>query len=203
MNRILIIALMCTIYSINIFTMEQPLTSKETACFNWFDKHTTLKATAYKSLSKEESDIMSKGVRYTERPDEVTNAVQQYAKNFCDAIQKENINPEYDSQLLSATLLKMKIAMQNNIVEKPTDYTSARMYVYSKLLTPEEQNAYKQEGYLKGPEYAHTVVNKFGGLLADELVKIGIIKDTEEEKAKAAQEYITKKTEELKTFYNK
>ena len=204
MNIFLLIALFFITQSVHVFSMNTPsaLTPEETECFTFFDKNAAYHALAYKALSEQDKTIIHSGMSYSDHMQEVKNALDNYATEFCTALEKAHITPAYDAQFISATLLKMKIAMQNKKIEKPTDHLSARMYVFSQLLTPQEKAFFHKDTYLQDKSTAHQVVRKCGLLLADELVKIKLIEDTPDAKELAAQEYTAQKIADLEKYYN-
>ena len=196
MKLFLISALLLTLCPA-LLAMEL-LTPEETKCFIWFEAN-PLTMTAYKSLAENEKNILSKGTLYREHPEAVKNAMFNLAKNLKRKIQQENDPLRYDAEFLGNTLLKIKIALQNKKVEKPIDLTTARLYVFSKLLTPEEKATILKENYIKNPEATRIAMTKYADLVMQELVTLGLV--TPQDRSIAAAAFLQKKMNELQEIF--
>ena len=196
-----VIAIFFVFISISCFAMDS-LTTEESNCWMWSEQPhlKKVKTAAYKDLCDEHKHTLQK-YKYSEHPQEVTQAMYHYAVNFYEAAQELGIKIPYEKEFIITALLKIKIAVQNQVSRKPTDRLSANIYVFSQLLTQEERDTYKKESYVANPDATHAVVKKFATLLANELAKLGIIPDTEEAKLQEAHDYIAKKTLEFAQVY--
>ena len=187
---------------VNLPQYVSSMTSEETDCFLSFEKHKkSIPNFSYKKLAPEDQEVLVKNVLYRNSPALVINALKNYAAAFCEDIKEVPNDFHYDADMLGATLLKMKIAMQNNEITKPTDLVTARMYVFTQLLTQEEKASVLRANYLRNPDLAHQAMTRCGTLLAEELAKLNLIEDSEQARAQTAQEFTEKKLKELQEAY--
>lgn len=180
-NIILLIFIMFN--NAQVFAMDsqnQPVQNEELSvteknCYNWFVKTQKVVPQFYQKLPQEDRDVLNKGLKYLDNPEAVTRSRYNYAQAFLSELEKANIKPVYDKAILQSALLKMTKAMRNKSIEKPTDLLTTCMYVYSQLLTEQEQATYREDNYLKNPEAAHAVVQKWSHLVCDELIKLQLL----------------------------
>lgn len=177
------------------------LTASEKSCYEWFVKQEKTLPSYYNSLSPEDKEIFSKQVRYADNPDAVTRSRNNYVAAFYAQAKAAQIKLEYEEPVLQSALLKMTQAMHGKTIKKPTDELSARMYVFSQLLTPQEQLAWTKENYLKNTQEAESLAAKWAQLVSDELVKLNLIGGTSEAKTQKAQELYVEKTERFRKTY--
>ena len=209
MNKLFLTLILLT----NLPQYVSSMSSEETACFLSFKEHKkNIPGFSYKNLAPEDQEVLVKNVLYRNSPALVRSAIKNYAAAFCEDIKKTPNNFHYDADMLGATLLKIKIgmqneadmlrsAMQNKDITKPTDFATARMYVFTQLLTPEEKASVLCDNYLRNPELAHQAMIRCGILLAQELAKLNLIEDTAEAKATRAREFTEMKIAELEKTY--
>jgi len=177
------------------------LSPEETAVFQWFDKHTPLVGSVHKELPVEDQEFFNKKIPYKENPEAFTRATLNFATTFYKLATEKGLAAPFTPEALGSMFLKIRIAMQNKEIEKPTDLLTARLYVWSKLMTPQEKESVYRDNYLKNPEAAHAVAAKNGRLLAEELAKLNIIENTDAAKAQYAEEFTKKKIEDFKREY--
>ncbi len=177
------------------------VTEKERNCFQLFDSQKDLKIAAFNQLSPEDYDTITKNVQHSQHPEQVEKAIKNVAINFCALTKEENKPFPYSCDELEKSLLTMKIVMQKKEVQKPTDLVSARMYVFSQLLTQEEQASVLKENFQKNPDKTREVMVRYASLLADEVVKLNIIENNNEARQNFMNEIITKKMNEMTEFY--
>lgn len=177
------------------------LSPEEVACFQWFEKTKGSINHGLKDLSPEDQEVFSKKTRYSDAPEVVIRATSNFAASFCKAATASNISLMYDAPTLASTLLKMKIAVQNKTIAQATDRTSARIYVFTQLLTADEQATVSVDNYKKNPEAAHQAMVKHGELLAAELAKLGLIEDTEQAKKQEAEQFTKDKIADLQQWH--
>lgn len=203
-NNLFTLALL-PILTISLTAMEQgqptTLTPEESACFAWFDSHKEMKMQAFKQLSPENNNTLVTGTLHSLYPDKVSNALNEYVENFYTIAQEKEISLNYEKSFTQDTLLKIRIIMQNQSLEKPTDESTARMYVFSKLLDKDEKNCFLKDGYLNSESAAHSTVKKWANLLANELIRLGIIVNTPEAKKEKAEQLACDKIKELDAIY--
>lgn len=193
-------------FAYNLYCAEQdsllsPLTEIEQSCFNWFEENKNSLKSVYLGLSQEDQKIMQNKILYKDNPQAVKRVVFNYAKNFCLQALEANIKLEFDEETIGKTLLKMKIALQNKTISKPTNLITARMYVFSQLLTPEEKSTVLRDNYLTNPDATKAAMKKCATLLAIEVAKLGLIEDTDEAKKEFANQFLYKKMIELEHTY--
>lgn len=181
--------------NISIYSMEssEDITSQEDECFLWFDGQIKAKTDAFKSLSLEDRKTYQDRLKYSEYPQEVTASLTNYAKKFYEILKQTNNQTMFDESFLASTLLKIRKTMQDNGIKKPTNITSARMFVFTNFLTKEEQQTVLEGNYIKNPHAAREAMEKCGKLFAEELVKLKLIRDTIQDKHRAAQDFTAKK----------
>ncbi len=179
------------------------LTTAEKNCYDWFAQQKKEFSSSYQKLSPEDIDVFNKQLRYTDHPEAVTRSRNNLVEIFYSQLEEVHVKPEYDKDMLKCTVLKMTKAMHNKSIETPTDLLSARMYVFSKMLTAQEQLTWSQENYLKNPQEAQKVVLKWSNLVAQEIAKLKLIENTEMAKNKKSQELYEEKIALLKKTYIK
>lgn len=180
-----------------IFSMQSPLTTVEENCFNWLDNAIGLKEVAYNALSEEDR----KAWIFAEDTASLTAVVPTYIKEIYKAAEKAGIEVPYNETTLVKTVMHVKKLMRNKEIIKPVDRITARMYVFSSLLTPEEQASVYENNYKANPAAASAAMLKNGKLLAEELAKLGIIENTPQAKEQEAQLFHAKKMEAFKQTY--
>lgn len=180
--------------SAHMFAMQ--LTPNEQACFESFYENFDSQMHAYHALTEDEQAIFcSKSTSLQEA------ALHKYATEFYHATCQTNKPFEYCTPFLHKTLLKMRDIMDHHDITKPTNYITAYMYVFSELLQPNERSAFLKDIYVYNKLYSLSIFHKCGILLAQELIKINLISDTEIDKQQAAYEYYLKTTTAFKDRY--
>ena len=172
------------------------LSDDDITCFEWFKKNKDPKM--FQSLSEE--DQVSLAMRYDEKPEQVKKAWNAYIDLFYDHIKQANINQTYDKKQLFTTFLNMRIARENKAIKEPANKGEARLYAFNQL-ERKEQLTYHKEQYTKDKAAAQKVMKKQGALYANELIKLGIINDSDDARAEEIETFIKKKTAELDAAY--
>jgi hypothetical protein len=173
---------------------------EESACYAWVEAAKKAAHFSYTSLSVEDQKVFQTCVKYTDEPEKLQTACTHFAKRLYESAEKVGFERPYNVPFVAETLLKMKRMLESgNII--PIDRTTARMYVFSQLLSPEERKTVLKENYLKNSQATHAAMLKAGWLLAEELVKLKLIENTDSGKESAALEYYAAKMEEIKKDY--
>ena len=184
-------------------TSSHELTATEKSCYEWYVEQQKQLSSPYQKLSPEDIAVFNNRVSYSDNPEAVTRSRNNYAEAFYALAHAANIKMEYDKETLKLAFLKMTKAMHTKSIEKPTDVLSARMYVFSKLLTSQEQSAWTQPNYLQNPQETQKVVLKWSDRVSKELAKLKLIEDTEMAKAQKSQELYAEKLALFKKSYIK
>jgi len=182
-------------------SLSDELSSADKECFAWFESTAKALPSTMQALSAQDKEVYQKGLKITDHPEEVIRSRNNYVDIFFAQAAKANIPPKYDAQTLKPVMLKVVKALHTKSVEKPTDLLTARTYVYTRLLTPEEQATWKEAAYLAHPEEAHQVAKKFSTLVVQELAKLKPLEYTDEVKRAKIDELYAEKVDRLKKTY--
>ena len=171
------------------------LSEEETACYNWYKnyKRVTSVGELCANLTKEEREVFHQKMLYKDNPELVTRAINKYAVEFG----KNAYNFFYDAGVLSSALLKKRKMCPKNM-----GTITQSLYVFSRLLPPEDQATIFRENYLREPGLAHQAVARLARSHAEEMAKLNLIENTWEAKAIKAQEFYQIKIAELEKAYN-
>ena len=122
--------------------------------------------------------------------------MDRYSENIILQLNQAGVEEKYDQKFLSEVLFKVKYFIQNgDMSASPVDLLTARLYVFSQLLTEDERSSMKRENYLKDPDSTHRAVRKFSTLLADELEKLSLL--DEKSKKEISKHWYNKKINEI------
>lgn len=142
-------------------------------------------------------------MRYVDNPQAVEQATRSYVLMLREIAAEKGIKLSYNFDIMYQAALKVKINLQSKQAQKPTDGLSARTYVFRQRLTPEEQATVLKKNYLVCPEAAHRAMAQAGKFLAEELVMLNLIENTEEARAACAANFLQEKLKSFKDHYGK
>ena len=203
MKRFLILAvLLCNIVHTSAMEQTEELTPHEKSCYDWFVEQQKQLPGFYDKLCPEDRDIINKQVKYSDNPEGVTRCRYNYVDAFYCVAQTAEVEFKHDKETLKSALLKITKSMHSNAIKKPTDELSARMHVFSSMLTKEEQATYTEDNYRKNPKAAEEVAHKWSSLVVDELVKLNRLENTQKAKEQKAKLLYEDQIERFKKHYS-
>ena len=205
MKHFFIVAVGLLFYSVSTGAMEQSeeLTAHEKSCYDWFVEQQKQLPGFYDKLCPEDRDIINKQVKYSDNPEGVTRCRYNYVDAFYCVAQAAEVELKHDKETLKSALLKITKSMHSNAIKKPTDELSARMHVFSSLLSKEEQATYTEDNYRKNPKAAEEVAHKWSSLVVNELVKLHKLEDAQGAKEQKAHQLYQDQLEKFKKHYSK
>lgn len=164
------------------------LTPTEQACYAWFTELQKTLPSAFQALSAEDRKTFETQVKFQDNPEAVTQSRHNFAEAFFANAQQAGKELPYDKDMLKNTFIKMTKMMHSQAIQKPINLLTARMYVFSSLLSAEEKITYSQENYCKNPEATKAVVFKWSALVCDELIKLNLLENSAKAKEEKEQE---------------
>jgi hypothetical protein len=182
---------------------SQELTPLEKGYFEWFEQTSKQVPSVFQSLSAEDKTVFNQRLKFGEHPEEVTRSRTNYVRALYAYALQDGKPIACDEATLTTVVLKVTRKLHAQVLAKPTDLLSARIYVYNQLLTQQERATWTEANYVENPQAAHRVVVRFSNLLVEELARLGLVESTDEAKKQKAKELYHSKVAELKKAYDK
>lgn len=184
----------------SIYNKKNPLlTSDESQCWLLFDARVQLRVNALKALSSTEQNIIAK----KDQGDLKTAYTHWTDQFFLLALTNQQPMPaKYTGAFLTDVLLKMSQALADQSIEEPSDPVTARLFAYSKRLTPEQRQQICPTEYKNNRTKACEVLTQLAQITIEEFVKLGIVRDEPEIKQKEAQNFLEHKKLEYQLAYD-
>lgn len=181
--------------------VEFSFSSEENEYYEWFEEQ---KERYTPNVWLDLSTKAKKALHGDSTEDELKEGAEEFVGFVFTKLNRHAVTVPYEQDSIVSTLCKMRIAMRSkDVIIKPTGKTTARMYAFTHLLTPEEKATVQEENFLKYPEAADDAMKHYGQLLTNELVKLGLVEDTIEARESSAQYWHKKKMAELSSSYKK
>lgn len=176
------------------------LTDEENKCFEWFNATTKQMPSTIQQLCQEDKEVYEKRLKYADDPDAVTRSRNNYADKFLEQVKDNNLPLPYTPRIVKRTILKVVQGLHRGSI-KPTDVLTARQHVYADLLTEQDKNTWTPTNYQKNPDQAHAVAQKFADLLAEQLISLKLVADTDEARKAKTEEIYQEKLARFKITY--
>lgn len=164
--------------SMSCTAMDRFLTPQEKKCFDWTEKFSSEQSKAYTMLDSKNAQNLHQSTNQ----DEVLIALNAFVEKFYIVLEDKKIKLVYNKSFIKDVFRKVKLEFRNNSNIQPLDQATAKVFVFSKKLTPEEQKCFFREGYFLDKNKTESAVARWANLLTLEYVKLGLVANQNAEK---------------------
>lgn len=181
------------------FNLHPMFTSEESACVLWFEQEGKVKVAAMNKLSQEEQHHLGNSTT----PKDKEQALQQLAQHFCNTIESEKKTVKYQAPFLAAALIKSSnVRVIIGPLPEPTDELTTRIFLWRYSLGQGERSTATMSVYRTEPEKTKATLEKFGALLADQLIKLNLLENTLQARQEKINQYIAQRMAEFEALCN-
>lgn len=150
-------------------------TDDERKIWDWWSEESK-KLNLYVLLSDEDKQVFSKGIKIQDDETAVIRSRKNYVKPFFDHF-SNTVTLPYDFDQVLVVVLKKTKQMHLCAMPEPKTASDVPAYVFAKLLSVDEQNAFREENFCSNRSASEAAVQRFANLVADCLVSMGFVKN--------------------------
>ena len=172
----LLLAIGCGITTgVTVAVLDTDLTPEEDDCFDWFHSFPAQCGAAFNRMSERNQLLLQRSANL--------DAITEYVDNIFAIFDKEIRFIPYDKTLIIQSMFKVKRLINQSYIPFPIGPTTARLWVFNKLLTEQEKAALQKDNYLKDPDRARQVCRHYAEMV------VGLIEDIDKYFASTKHKY--------------
>lgn len=157
----------------------------EQEIWNWYSEEEK-KFALFTLLSDEDKKIFDDAIKIQDNEELVVRSRTNYVKMFYNEYKNKFANePKYNFEQVMPVVLKKVRQMHYAVMKEPTKETEIASYVFSKMLTKEEQDGFRRPTFQNNRHLSEKAVNNYANYFVDWLIKLNLLaEDKREEKQK-------------------